>query len=167
MSAEKKPKKKKQSRRDNNDGTIRQRADGRWEARLLVGYDDQGKPKQQYFYGKTRSEVKEKLDLAKAKRQLGVYIEPHKTTLGEWMDAWLEGYMKQSLRPTTYSSYEMLIRLYLKPTLGNIPLRKLQAGDIQACLVDLLQNGGKDGKGLSKRTVQYTRTILKAALKRQ
>lgn len=164
MPDEKKPKKKKQTRRDNNDGTIRQRKDGRWEARLLIGYDDRGKPKQQYFYGKSRSEAKEKLDQARAKIHFGVYIEPHKTTLGEWLDAWLERYMKVKLRPTTYASYEMLIRLYLKPQLGSIPLRKLQANDLQACFIYMLEKGGKGGTGLSRRTVEYARTVVKAAL---
>ncbi len=171
MADKKKSKKKKNTRRDNNDGTIRERVDGRWEARLLIGYDSEGKPKFEYFYGKSREDVKEKLNLAKARRHLGVYIEPHKTTLGEWMDAWLERYMKLSLRPTTYASYEMLIRLYIKPhllesgkTLGEMPLRKLQPSDLQGCFAYLLEKGGKDGKGLSRRTVQYTRTVLKAAL---
>ncbi|HHW61273.1 MAG TPA: site-specific integrase [Syntrophomonadaceae bacterium] len=158
-------KEKKRTRRDNHDGTIRKRKDGRWEARLLTGYDaETGKPKLQCFYGKTRKEAKEKLDTARAKMHLGVYIEPHNSTLGEWLDAWLERYMKVKLRPTTYESYEMLIRLYIKPHLGNIPLKKLQANDIQACFIYLLEEGGKDGTGLSRRTVQYTRTVLKAAL---
>ncbi len=156
--------KKKSNRRDNNDGTLRKRKDGRWEGRLLIGYGQNGKARQQYFYGKTRAEVKEKLDTAKAKMHLGLYVEPNKTTLGEWLDLWLERYMRISLRPTTFSSYEMMVRCYLKPTIGDIPLNKLQASDIQGCLTYLLKEGKQDGTGLSRRTVEYTRTTLKAAL---
>ena len=29
-------------KRKNGDGTIRQRADGRWEGRYVIGYDDKG-----------------------------------------------------------------------------------------------------------------------------
>lgn len=117
--------KKKSSRRDNNDGTLRKRKDGRWEGRLLIGYDQNGKARQQYFYGKTRAEVKEKLDTAKSKMHLGLYVEPNKIILGEWLDLWLERYMRISLRPTTFSSYEMMVRIHLKPTIGDIPLNKL------------------------------------------
>lgn len=39
---------------------IRKRNDGRWEARVIYGYDHSGKAKYQSLYGKTYSEVKEK-----------------------------------------------------------------------------------------------------------
>ena len=32
-------------RRDRGSGTVRKRSDGRWEGRVLVGYDEKGLPK--------------------------------------------------------------------------------------------------------------------------
>ena len=37
---------------------IRKRKDGRWEARMLTGYDNARKAKYHSIYGKTYSEVK-------------------------------------------------------------------------------------------------------------
>ena len=39
---------------------IRKRADGRWEARILTGYKENGKAQYKYLYGKSYREVKEK-----------------------------------------------------------------------------------------------------------
>lgn len=39
---------------------IRKRADGRWEARFIRGYESNGKAKYGYLYAKTYAEVKRK-----------------------------------------------------------------------------------------------------------
>ena len=56
-------------KRKAGDGLIRQRADGRWEGRYVVGYDDHGYPKTKAVFGKSKRECAEKL--AALKVQLG------------------------------------------------------------------------------------------------
>lgn len=48
------------AKRMNGEGMIRQRKDGRFELRILVGYQENGKQKVISFYGKTQGEVREK-----------------------------------------------------------------------------------------------------------
>ena len=48
-------------KRKNGTGTIRQRKDGRWEGRAVVGYDDKGLPKTKNVLAKTKHECQEKL----------------------------------------------------------------------------------------------------------
>ncbi len=48
-------------RRKNGTGTVRMRADGRWEGRVVIGYDDKGLPKTKNVLGKTKKECLEKL----------------------------------------------------------------------------------------------------------
>ena len=48
-------------KRKAGDGLIRQRADGRWEGRYVVGYDDHGYPKTKAVFGKSKRECAEKL----------------------------------------------------------------------------------------------------------
>ena len=48
------------SKRDNGDGLIRKRKDGRYELRIMDGYQKNGKQKVVSFYGKTKKEVREK-----------------------------------------------------------------------------------------------------------
>lgn len=63
-------------------GTIRQRPDGRWEARVTVGTDPgTGKPIRRSLYGNTQKEVLTAMrDVLKAVDD-GLYIEPTRLTL--------------------------------------------------------------------------------------
>jgi len=51
---------------------IYKRKDGRWEGRYICFYDEQNKAKYAYVYGKTYSEVKQKLndDRSKPKKKV-------------------------------------------------------------------------------------------------
>ena len=75
-------------------GTIRQRPDGRWEARYTLGIDPgTGKQIQKSVYGKTQKEVRQKLTAITAEIDSGTYIPQDKTTLEQWLNIWLGEYM--------------------------------------------------------------------------
>ncbi|MBT9156282.1 MAG: Transposase [Firmicutes bacterium] len=153
-------------RRGNNEGSICKRPDGIWMAQVSVGYDlVTGAPKRKSFYGKTRKEVADKLAKALAEVKNGGFVEPARTTLGEWLDRWLTGYKAGTLKQGTYEGYELLIRVHIKPALGNIPMAKLQANMLQAFYNEKLANGRADGKGgLSTRLVRYLHAVIRQAL---
>ena len=44
------------NKRKQGEGTLRQRVDGRWEGRIVVGYDDKGDPKTKSVTAKTKFE---------------------------------------------------------------------------------------------------------------
>ena len=44
-------------KRKNGEGTVRLRKDGRWEGRLVIGYDDKGLPKTKMCWRKPKSNV--------------------------------------------------------------------------------------------------------------
>lgn len=52
-------------RRKNGQGLIRQRKDGRWEGRCVVGYDEKNLPITKNVLAKTKREVEEKLKALK------------------------------------------------------------------------------------------------------
>ena len=146
-------------RRDAGSGTIRQRADGRWEGRYTVGYDPKtGKQLTHSIYGKTKCEVRDKLNKTLTEIQEGAYIEPTNMTVGQWLDTWLKEY-KVNVRPETKASYEMHIRVHLKPDLGKIRLNKLTTHQIQ-----LLYNKLINERDLSPKTVKNVHGALHAAL---
>lgn len=43
-------------KRKSGEGTVRLRKDGRWEGRVVVGYDDKGLPKTKNVLAKTKTE---------------------------------------------------------------------------------------------------------------
>ena len=52
-------------KRKAGDGTVRQRKDGRWEGRIVIGYDDNGYPKTKNVLAKTKKGCLEKLQKLK------------------------------------------------------------------------------------------------------
>ena len=91
-------------------------------------------------------------------------------TTGEWLDTWLEHYAKPLMRATTYNNYETLIRLYIKPYVGEVRLNKLTTLQIQKLYNRLLTNGRFDRpeakdqpKGLSGKTVRNIHTVIHSA----
>jgi hypothetical protein len=48
-------------RRANGEGTLRKRADGRWESSVMVGWKEDGRRQIKSFYGKTQEEVRKKV----------------------------------------------------------------------------------------------------------
>ena len=146
-------------RRDAGSGTIRLRADGKWEGRYTVGYHPEtGKQIMRSVYAKTKREVREKLNKALTEIKEGTYIEPTKLTVGEWLDTWLKEY-KINLRQETRASYEMHIRIHLKPALGRIRLNKLTTHQIQHLYNSLITE-----RGLSPKTVKNVHGALHGAL---
>ena len=56
----------KDKKRKSGDGTVRERKDGRWEGRIVIGYDVKGLPKTKNVLGKTKAECEKKLIALKA-----------------------------------------------------------------------------------------------------
>ena len=67
---------------------IYKRKDGRWEARYIKCYDNNGKAKYGYIYAKTYGEVREKQ--INAIRNTSLSITNHNSTqYSRWLDEWL------------------------------------------------------------------------------
>src|SRR5687768_12830057 len=95
--------------RGHGEGSIYQRADGRWEARVTVGYVN-GKRKRKSFYGDTRAEVRDQLLDALNKKKQGLPVAPDRQTVEQFLTRWLADVVKPSVRPRTHDSYSQLVR---------------------------------------------------------
>lgn len=152
-------------KRGNGEGTIFHRKDGSWQGQITTGRDSKGKPKRETFYGKTRSEVAEKLNKKLNDLMTGNHVEPNKVTVEQWFDNWLWQYKKLKLRPNTFTSYEQNIRIHIKPALGHYLLQELKADHIQRLINDKLENGRADKKGgLSPSSVIKINNIIQECL---
>ena len=144
-------------------GTIRQRPDGRWEARYVTGYHPgTGKQIRKSVYGDTQKEVRQRLNAIVKGLDEGTYKEPSKLTLGQWLDIWQKDYLS-NLKASSLFSYQEHIRLRLQPALGAVNLEQLNTHTIQGFYNDL----GKpkpDGHGLSPKTIKDIHGILHKAL---
>jgi len=120
------------SKRGHNEGGIYKRAeDDRWVGSLSLGYAG-GKRQRRYVYGKTRHEVQDKLTALRRAHDDGLPVAPEKQTLGAHLQQWVETSLRPTVRHKTYASYAQIIRLYIVPDLGHIPLAKLRPHEVQA-----------------------------------
>lgn len=94
----------------------------------------------------------------------GSYVGPSKQSLGEFLEEWLPA-MRSTVRPSTWDSYRMNVEKHIVPRLGSLQLRRISPTHLNGFYADLLENGRRDGAGLSPRTVRYIHTILRKALK--
>ena len=157
-------------RRKRGDGGVSLRKDGRWEGRVVVGYDDKGLPVTKNVLAKTKSDCIAKLKALRDSIQAPAPEQPKPgILLGDWLDIWYQTYKKSNLRPNTQMSYERRIYQHITPALGNIQMDKLTTNDIQQFYAKLKQGGRLlrtelYGEGLSDQTVRGVHTTLHAAL---
>jgi len=147
------------SRRGRGEGSIIRLADGRWQARVDLGWHD-GRRRRKALYGLTRKVVAAKLTKALRDQQQGVPLGDGRQTLGPYLDQWLTVVVKPGVRAKTHHSYAQLVRLHLTPSLGHLRLARLEPVHVETFLEE------KRKAGLSPRTCQYLRAVLRRALGR-
>jgi integrase len=151
-------------------GTIWKRQGKRgvaYTVRVDMGLDPvTGERRQRGETFRTRKEAEARLAEWIAEIGRGTAVDGSKMTVGEYLDYWLTVYGKTNLRPTTYRSYEQLIRVHIRPALGSVPLQKLTPAQLQAFYSLKLTEGRQDGKagGLAPRSVRYLHAIIREAL---
>ena len=157
------------AKRKYGDGSIFQRKDGRWEGRIVIGYNEKGNPITKNVTAKTQGECKEKLEALK--EQCGRTTDRLKPDMpfGDWLDFWYQNFSKPKLRPTTQECYEGRIYTHIIPDIGKIPLNKLTQNDLQQFYARLKKSGRKKnvekfGEGLSDRMVRSCHTTCHTAL---
>ena len=146
------------AKRGQNEGSIRKRKDGTWEARVTIGISADGKQQRKSLYGKTRQEVSAKMTDLLNNLQKGIITNPTEMTLAEWLDFYMLEYKKQYVKPTTYNNYTVKVKNHIKPAIGHYKLKALRQDIIQKFVNSL------SGKGLAPSTVIDIFKVLSNAL---
>jgi integrase len=55
-----------------------------------------------------------------------------KTTVGEYVERFIEDSVKDTVRQRTYERYEQVARVHIKPALGRIKLSALTPADVRS-----------------------------------
>ena len=145
-------------------GTIRQRPDGRWEARYTLGIDPgTGKQIQKSVYGKTQKEVAQNLRQITAEIDAKTYVAPCKLSVTEWMAVWAQDYLV-GIKASTAYLYKRTIELYIDPHLGHIRLDALNAHTVQHFYNELAKPSKPDAAPLSAKSIKNIHGVLHKAL---
>ena len=152
---------RKSTRNAQGSGTIRQRSDGRWEARFTYS-DDLGQRKRGSVYGDSQKECRQKLTATLKAIDAGTYRQTKRYTVSQWLDEWLSVYC-QDLKPLSLSGYKSKINARIKPYIGTSQLSELTNLQIKK-FYNKLQAGDKDHKPLSSKSIQVIHGILHKSL---
>ncbi len=139
-------------RRLNGEGSIRKRADGRWEIRVAEGYKDNGYPRYKSFYGRTRREAQDKLKAYQEDKRNGIDLSCA-YTFNEWSEVWFE-YHKSNITPTTQENYRFILKR-LKLYLSERHIMDIKPFDIELLLKSERAEGYSDSHLSSCRGLLY------------
>jgi len=135
--------------------------------------DADGKARRFSAYGRTRQEVRDKLDQARGRLTAGAPVKDAKQTVGDWLAHWrVTGLKASDRRANTQTTYANLSRCHIEPApFGEIPLDRLKPSDIDGLVLKLRTatkpakvDGGKRVRALSDSTVRQVYTVLRAGL---
>ena len=139
-------------RRGHGEGSIKQRADGLWEARVSL---EGGKRKS--LYGKTRKEVQDKLRAALRDLDAGLDLSADHHDRRPVPRQVARGSVKPRSRPRPMRGTSPLSASASTPRIGSEQLAKLTPLDLQSLYTELAD------AGLSPRSVHHTHRVLHRA----
>jgi integrase len=144
-------------RRGNGEGSItRHKKSGLYMARYTVEMPTG--PTRKTIYGKKREDVAEKLAKALANRADGIVVDDKNLTVGEYLDRWLSDCVRDTVRESTFSRDKYLVSSHVRPSIGRLKLKNLNALHLQGLYRSCLDSG------LSSSTTQKIHHVLHKAL---
>lgn len=144
---------------------ISRRKDKRWEARVLVGHKEDGRPRYKYFYGRSYQESKEKRNRYLKEHGNTDDTPPCRLTTKILFEQWL-AQKRGTVKASSFYQYQRLVQTHILPELGALRVDSLTPNILTQFINHKLDNGRRNGKGgLSPKTVQDIVVILKSALR--
>ena len=120
------------------EGSVRQRANGTLEYRVVIGKDINGKAKYKSIYAKTEKELKAKVK-DYSDNQLKFVEKVQSTTFKEYALFWMKTYKLPNLKPVSYDRME---QTYNKVCdyLGYIQMGNVSSENVQEMINDLARD---------------------------
>lgn len=144
-------------------GSLRQRADGRWEARYTY-QDELGVTRRGSVYGDTQRECRKKLTAVLKAVDDGTYRKAKRVTIEQWLREWMDTY-GANWKPRTREDYQRKAERYIMPVIGSVYLNALTPMQVQRFVNQLSAGKGKQ-KALSAKSVKNIHGLLHSALRR-
>jgi integrase len=129
-------------RRSQGEGSKpRQRKDGRWEIKVSLGANANGKRARRSVYGATKRECQQAAKQLIRDYEDGKLADPSSLTIGEYLEEWLE-HKRFEVEPRTHDNYQRDAKRYLQPKLAKEYLQKLTTGKVKAFQLELAKAHG-------------------------
>lgn len=141
-------------------GQIIPRGKDKWLTKIFRGRDAKGK---RLYHSKvvtgSKSEAQKYLNAKLRELDLGSFVDISRATLGQHLDQWLE-LIRSRVAEQTFSSYESLLRIHVRPVIGSLRLSRVKICDVQRVVADM------QSRGLNARTIHYAHAVLGMAFRK-
>ena len=128
-------------------GHLRERSPGHWGIVIELRDSATGERRRKWHsFAGTKRQAQDECARLISELNGGLYIEPAKITVGQFLDRWLE-HVKPLVSPRTHERYGELVTKNLKPLLGAVLLTKLRPMQVSQAYAKALSDGRRDGKG--------------------
>ena len=133
------------------------------EKRYMARYTAQTPdgPKRRTLYtrkGETKKDLEKRLAIAMGDAARGLVFDDKNLSVGEFLDRWLSDAVRGTVRESTFSRDKYLVTNHIKPSIGRLKLKNLNALHVQGLYRERLDSG------LSGSTVQKVHHVLHKAL---
>ena len=145
------------NRRGRGEGSIRQRADGRWEVRIDLGRGVDGKRRQKSVFAPTEADAVAELKKLHGRTAAGHVLNSTTPTVASYLEDWFV-LNRDSWRPSTRRGYRSAIDLYLVKAFGPMRLEQLSPLAIQRWLTAHKVEHG------ARRRIALAHAVLRSAL---
>ena len=126
-------------RRGNGEGSITERKDGRWVAKIQTGVDERGKQIIKSFYGKEKKDVVAKLKQYHLSVMQG-FDKVSKVTFKDYITNWMNVMKKDSLKESSFDRLESVINTHVISRIGHYTLDKLTPELIKEEVINYMVN---------------------------
>ena len=133
------------------------RADGRYQAKLLVGVVD-GKQQYKYVYGKTKKELEDKLAVLRVEVGRGADLT-QPMSLAFWIDRLLSR-QERTQTESWYALCETRARIW-KDAIGAMDISRITTADLEDVLLDLAAKNPSTGNPSSRKTLNEYALIIR------
>lgn len=134
-----------------------------WSYVIRVTNPDTGLSKPKWVSGfPTEAAAKAARDEARVAARRGEFVNRSTVTVSAYLSDWLDGHALE-VKPRTLAGYRETLERYVMPRIGRMRLQAVQPATLTRLYLQLLEGGGKGGRPLSRRTVDYVHATLRKA----
>lgn len=145
------------ARRSRGDGSVYRTKDGSWRGAVSLGRGPDGRRIRRYVSGRTKTAVLQQVQRIRRESSAGGQdLAVGSVTVEAFLARWLESV--RGLAPSTWRSYESVVRVHVVPALGRVRMRELTPLHVQAML------DGERRRGTGGRTLLAIYQTLHRAL---
>lgn len=127
-------------------GSITRRGKNSWRIKFDLGTDPVTGKRQTRFHTFRGTKAQAQIEAAKliAGAATGQYVDASKETVTQFVERWLRDWAAANVSNKTFTRYEQLLRKHVCARVGNLPIQKLKAANLQSIYAGMARDGLAD-----------------------